>query len=395
MRSDGRWVVRPLSDIADVVGGGTPSTEDSDNFGSEIAWLTPRDLSGHQSRWIARGQRGITEQGLTRSSARILPPKAVLVSSRAPIGYVVLAANDLATSQGFRSLVVKDGNVPEFFYYVMRRMKPTLEAAASGTTFREISGSAMKKIAVPVPPSRDQAAIAALLGALDDKLDSNRRLISLLDAFVSLEFGQRFRDSSRVTNDWQLGTLGDLGTVRGGGTPRTDVPEYWDDGGIVWLTPTDMTSLHAPVVSSSVRRISRLGLEESGARLLPAGTVLYTSRATVGLVAIARTAVATNQGFVAVEPKNGYSSEFVMMVLRAEREAIVARATGSIFPEVSKATFMKVPVLLPPQGVLGAFDELAGPIFRWIGALDEESRLLASLRDDLALVLTTGSLRIS
>src|SRR5690349_16333412 len=144
--SEVAWDRRPIGEIAEVVGGGTPPTGDPENVGGDIPWLTPRDLSGWRSRWISRGERNITEQGLRNSSARRLPPKTVLVSSRAPIGYVALAANEVTTNQGFRSLVLKDGHVPEFFYYVMRSLKPELEAAASGSTFKEISGSALGRV---------------------------------------------------------------------------------------------------------------------------------------------------------------------------------------------------------------------------------------------------------
>src|SRR4051812_9737020 len=91
-----RWPRQPVSEIAEVVGGGTPATSEPDNFGGDIPWLTPKDLSAWGSRWVARGERSITERGLAKSSARLLPRKTVLVSSRAPVGYVALAANDVA-----------------------------------------------------------------------------------------------------------------------------------------------------------------------------------------------------------------------------------------------------------------------------------------------------------
>jgi type I restriction enzyme, S subunit len=189
MRSDaGAWQKLPIGAIADVVGGGTPSTKEGANFGGDIPWLTPKDLSDWRSRWVQGGERTITKRGLLTSAARLLPPKTVLVSSRAPIGYVALAARELATNQGFRSLILKDDHVPEFYYYVLRTMKPALEGASSGSTFKEISGSVMKSVYVPVPPTEEQARIAKVLGTLDDKIDSNSRLLTLLETLVEQEF---------------------------------------------------------------------------------------------------------------------------------------------------------------------------------------------------------------
>lgn len=389
----GVWPSRPIDAIAEVIGGGTPSTKDLANFGGAIPWLTPKDLSGRRSRWVSAGSRSITERGLKRSAARLMPAKTVLVSSRAPIGYVALASNEVTTSQGFRSLVLNEGHVPEFFYYVMQNMTAVLDAAASGSTFREISGTAMKGVRVPVPPARDQAEIAAVLGALDDKIDSNGRVIELYEKLVAREFTTRFLHGR--STDWRVACLGDLGVVRGGGTPKTSVPEFWDDHGLVWLTPTDLRNIRASVVYDSARKISLEGLAASSTRLLAPGAVLYTSRATLGLTAIARAPLTTNQGFIAIEPGAGFSPEFVLLLIRGCSRAIAAQANGSTFLEVNRSAFKRVATRLPPIAERAAFDAVAKPIFEHIEALDRERRTLTQLRDALGRRLVSGQLRLN
>lgn len=387
------WPRKRIGDVAEVVGGGTPSTKDSENFGGGIPWLTPRDLSSWSSRYISSGERTLTDRGLKASSARLVPRNTVLVSSRAPIGYVALAALPMATNQGFRSMILKEGNNPEFFYYVMRTLKSALEAAASGTTFKEIAGSVLAGVTVPVPPLDDQESVAKVLSALDQRRESNIRLIRVLDLLVLEEFATRFV-RSLATGDWPAAQLGDLGLVVGGGTPSTTHSEYWADSeGLVWLTPRDMTALSAPVVYDSARRITERGLAESSARLLPPGAVLYTSRATIGLSAIARTAVTTNQGFISVIPNPDFSSEFVLMLLRRKAEEILANANGSTFLEINKTNFRSISFALPSLGERHEFDRIAAPVFDLIAALDRESQTLARLRDLVAPMLTTGRLR--
>lgn len=174
------WRHVRIDEISDVVGGGTPKTGELDYWDGDIGWISPRDLSSHSARYISRGARSITARGLHESSAQLLPAGTVLVSSRAPIGYVAIAEQPLATNQGFKSLVLGQGCLPEFYYYVMSTMKPMMEAVAGGSTFKEISGRVMKALVVPHPPLDEQRAIAEVLGSIDDRIEWCKALASQL-----------------------------------------------------------------------------------------------------------------------------------------------------------------------------------------------------------------------
>ncbi len=149
MKSD--WKECTLAELGEIVGGATPSTKDEQNYGGDIAWITPKDLSTLKGRFISRGERNITEKGLRSCSAQIMPKNAVLFSSRAPIGYVAIAANPVCTNQGFKSIVSNSDNDPMFLYYLLKYNKNAIEAMGSGTTFKEVSGSTMRGIRVYVP----------------------------------------------------------------------------------------------------------------------------------------------------------------------------------------------------------------------------------------------------
>ena len=192
------WRIVPIGDIAAVVGGGTPSTKEPDNFAGEIPWLTPRDLSGAHDRYIGRGARSLSKKGLDSSSAKLLPAGSVLLSTRAPIGYVALAGNPIATNQGFRSLVPGDDALAEYLYYWLKLNTEELERHASGTTFRELSGSSLKAIRMCLPPLDEQRAIARILGALDDKIELNRRMSATLEAMARALFKSWFVDFEPV-----------------------------------------------------------------------------------------------------------------------------------------------------------------------------------------------------
>lgn len=163
-----------LADLGEIVGGATPSTKHESYYGSDIAWITPKDLSTFHGRFIRRGERNITRDGLNSCSARLMPPHSVLFTSRAPIGYVAIADNEVCTNQGFKSIVPNADTDYLFLYYLLVHNRDRIENMGSGTTFKEVSGSVMKGITVSVPTDiEEQRAIARILGTLDDKIENN------------------------------------------------------------------------------------------------------------------------------------------------------------------------------------------------------------------------------
>lgn len=171
------WIECSLEDIGEIVGGATPSTKREDYYGGDIPWITPKDLSSFKGRYIANGERNITEEGLASCSAQMMPRNAVLFTSRAPIGYVAIASQSVCTNQGFKSIVVNEKADPLFVYYLMKYNKDAIEAMGSGTTFKEVSGKTMKSVKVRIPSDVNyQKRIAALLDSIDTKIENNDRI---------------------------------------------------------------------------------------------------------------------------------------------------------------------------------------------------------------------------
>ena len=168
------WVWTKTAEVAVIVGGGTPKTSAPKNFeGGEIPWITPADLSGYKTKYIARGARNITEEGLNGSSARLLPANTVLFSSRAPIGYVAIASQPVTTNQGFKSFVLPKGIDPSFVYYYFLRAKETIESLGGGTTFKEISGATAATIPLALAPLAEQRRIVAEIETQFTRLDAS------------------------------------------------------------------------------------------------------------------------------------------------------------------------------------------------------------------------------
>ena len=166
------WVWVRLATVGKIVGGGTPRSSNPRYFAQDgIPWLTPADLYGFKGKLIERGKRDLSEEGLENSSAQLMPKGTILFSSRAPIGYVAIAANDLSTNQGFKSCVPYESEMSEFIYYYLKSAGEEIDRNASGTTFREISGKGMKKTLFPLPPLAEQKRIVAKVDELMKRCD--------------------------------------------------------------------------------------------------------------------------------------------------------------------------------------------------------------------------------
>lgn len=192
------WELKKLSEVADIIGGATPKSDVDEYFNGDIPWITPKDLSGYNNRYISKGERNITKLGLENSSAKLLPKGAVLFTSRAPIGYVVIADNEVSTNQGFKSLVLKDGNIPEFFYYLLKHNVPLFEARATGSTFKEVSGQVVKNTELLIPSIDIQKKIVDLVSPLDEKIELNTQINQTLEQIAQTIFKSWFIDFDPV-----------------------------------------------------------------------------------------------------------------------------------------------------------------------------------------------------
>lgn len=201
-----------MGEVADIVGGGTPKSNQAEYFGGDIPWITPADLSGYTGKFISAGARGLTKDGLNNSGAKLMPAGAVLFSSRAPIGYVAIAANPVSTNQGFKSFVLRGGLTPDFVYYYLQHAKGIAVGLASGTTFLEISGKKAAQIPIPVAPLPEQRRIVAEIEKQFTRLEAGVAALRRVQASL-----QRYRAAvlkAACEGDWPRKPLGEIAEVK-------------------------------------------------------------------------------------------------------------------------------------------------------------------------------------
>jgi type I restriction enzyme S subunit len=197
-----------------------------------------------------------------------------------------------------------------------------------------------------------------------------------------------------IPEGWEVKRVGDLAEVVGGSTPRTERTEYWEGGTHHWVTPKDLSGLSMPVLLDTERKITDAGLAQISSGLLPKGTVLLSSRAPIGYLAISEIAVAVNQGFIAMKPRPGTSNLFLLRWASAAHDEIVSHANGSTFLEISKSSFRPILTVAPTAPVMEAFKRFSEPMYRKVVDHERESGTLAPLRDALLPKLISGELRV-
>lgn len=272
-----------------------------------------------------------------------------------------------------------------------------------------------------LPPLPEQRAIAATLGALDDKIELNRKMNATLEAMARALFRDWFvdfgptrarmegrapylspdlwslfpdrLDAESKPEGWEVSSIGEEVRVVGGSTPSTKEPDLWD-GGINWATPKDLSALAAPVLLETSRTISAAGLAKISSGQLPVGSLLLSSRAPIGYLAIAEVPVAINQGFIGMICDKRVSNVFAWLWTLENMEAILAKANGSTFQEISKGNFRPLPVVIAPDPMLNAFDAMAKPLYERIAKNERESRTLAQTRDLLLPRLMSGEIQL-
>ena len=290
----------------------------------------------------------------------------------------------------------KEEILPEFLYYTLRTpsfKQDVRDNYGSGSAIPRIILKDFKRMPISFPSLDVQRQITAVLSILDQRIQINTKINDNLEQQARAYFQELFVDNS--DSAWTLGTVSDLGAVVGGSTPSKSKPEYYTEDGIAWITPKDLSINKAKFISHGENDITELGLKNSSASIMPEGTVLFSSRAPIGYIAIASGEVTTNQGFKSVVPKPEIGTAYVYYFLKYNLPVIEGMASGSTFKEVSGSTMKNVPAVIPDTETLACFNDFCTPIFAQQRILEEQNQSLAALRDSLLPKLMSGEIDVS
>jgi len=429
------WRETTLGELCEFRSGSVFPTEFQGETEGNLPFIKVSDMELPANRYRIEA----ANNWVSRERARLLK------ANIHPAGATAFAKIGVALTYNRRRLLVRDTVVDnnmmtaipdpnwvasEFFYYLLTTLD--FNDIVSGTALPYLTQRDLEGLPVSVPSIPVQQAIARILGALDDKIELNRKMNETLEQMARaifkacftypyeglpmlmagkppssfpLPLGEGGRRSSEghvgmidspigpIPKGWRPGTIEDMAEVVGGSTPSTTNPTFWENGTHHWATPKDLATLDVPALLDTERSVTDAGLQQISSGLLPAGTVLLSSRAPIGYLAVAEVPVAINQGFIAMRPKGHVSNLFLLHWARFNHDEIVGRANGTTFLEISKSNFRPIPVVSPLPNVMIDFDSRLRPMYQRVVANARESRTLAAIRDTLLPKLMSGEIR--
>ena len=406
------WPQKKISEFAKVVGGGTPSRKNNSFFGGEIPWITPKDLSGYESRYIERGYTNLTKSGLKKSSAIILPKNSIIFSSRAPIGYIAIAKNELCTNQGFKSLICKpEIAYPEFIFYLIKYYTPNIESFASGTTFKEISGNNLSNIKLPLPPILIQKKISQILNQYDSLFENNMKRIRILQEIGYELYKKWFLNYSfpnnedlqiinsklgKIPNGWKIKKIKEVCLkINAGGTPLRKNNEYWNNGTIDWYKTRELWD---KFVFNAEEKITELGLKKSSAKIFSRGSILMAiyGSPTVGRLAILTKNACSNQAAIGINSNSDViSQQFLFYTLYNLRTYFNNIAQGAAQQNISKEKVLETQFILPPKELIDKFTIKIKSIWELLENLQMQNIILNNIRKIFLENLILGNIDVS
>ena len=297
----------------------------------------------------------------------------------------------------------------------------------TGAVMPKLTQGNMNLIEIPCPPRYVQDQIVGVLGSLDDRITLLRETNTTLEAiaqalfkswFVDFDpvhakmqgralegmieataalFPESFEQSElgAVPKGWHVMPVGYAVEAVGGATPDTKTPEYWEPAEHHWTTPKDLSGIASPVLLGTERKLSDAGLKKISSGLLPVGSLVMSSRAPIGYLAMTQVPMAINQGYIAIPPGGKLSPLYMLFWCQTNMDCIKGRANGSTFMEISKKAFRPIPALVPSQAVLDAFEALTTQLFARLVENEKQAQSLTSVRDALLPRLITGQIAVA
>jgi len=348
------WEQRKLGDLAEIVGGGTPSTSNDEYWDGEIDWYAPAEIANQI--YVDSSERKITSEGFDNSSAKMLPVGTVLFTSRAGIGKMAILRKEACTNQGFQSIVPHVNELDSYFIFSRsEELKRYGETVGAGSTFVEVSGKQMSAMPLMMPPTMDeQRKIGEYFSNLDNLITLHQRkcdrLSALKKSMLKKMFPKKGEKSPEIrfldfTDEWEQHKLGDIaGKVIGGGTPKTSIAEYWG-GDIPWIQSSNVQE-NEMFVFDIPKSITQEGLEKSAAKLIPENSIAVVTHVGVGKLVFVPFSYTTSQDFTSLaELKTDAQFTCYSLYQRLQKDLHIVQ--GSAIKGITKDDLLTKEIMIP------------------------------------------------
>ncbi|WP_100958752.1 restriction endonuclease subunit S [Helicobacter pylori] len=391
------WQTFCLKDLGKIVGGATPSTNNPQNYGNKIAWITPKDLSTLQGRYIKKGSRSISRLGFKSCSCVLLPKHAILFSSRAPIGYVAIAKKRLCTNQGFKSIIPNKKIYFEFLYYLLKYHKDNISNIGGGTTFKEVSGATLGLFKVKIPPTYyEQQKIARTLSILDQKIENNHKINEILHKILELLYEQYFvRFDFLDENNKPYQTSG--GKMKFSKELNRLIPSGWS---VRFLNHKIVSTYQPKTISKTLLNDSYSYSVYGGGGIIGRFTeynheqseFIISCRGQCGISYLTLPKSWITGNAMVIRPTKSYTSK-TYLYHTIKKYKLTNYITGSVQPQITRQNLSTMPILIPKRKTLNKWNNISSLLWNLIHNNMQATQTLTALRDFLLPLLLTQQVK--
>ena len=350
------WQHISLGECCTIVSGATPRRNEPENWGDDIPWVTPKDISGLEEHVLEDAPEYISERGFNSCPVSMLPQGAVLFSSRAPIGLVAIAGRPMCTNQGFKSLIPGKGVNSEYLYHCMKWMAPRIANMGNGATFKEVSKTVVSRVEIPLPPLPEQKRIAAILDKADAIRRKRQQAIKLADDFLRATFLEMFGDPVTNPKRWERVPLGELCRIRRGASPRP-ISKFLG-GTVPWIKIGDGTKGGDIYIEDTKDKIIEEGVSKS-VYLEPGSLIFANCGVSLGFARIIKNGGCIHDGWLSFDQfEENLNEIFLLKTLNAVTNYFRQTAPDGTQPNLNTTIMKSFSVPLPPKKMQDQFTKV-------------------------------------
>lgn len=383
-----------LSDIMEIIGGGTPKTSIPEYWNGNIPWISVKDFNGER-RYVEKTEKRITEEGLNNSSTKLLNKGDIIISARGTVGELAIIPSLMAFNQSCYGLRAIKNVYPMFLYYLLLENVNILKHNTHGSVFDTITKYTFENIEVELPDWKLQRQIASVLSALDDKIELNNRINKNLEEQAQAIFKSWFVDfepfGGVMPDDWYIDKLGNFVEIKRGASPRP-IQEFLSYTGYHWLKISDVTRLDSPYILEIKEHIKESGLNKTV--LLKQGSLVLSNSATPGIPKILDIDSCIHDGWLYF-PDSLLSNEYLYLLFKLIRSDLIMLGNGSIFTNLKTHILKQFNIIVPDISTLNNFQSLIIPFFELMKNISRENQRLSALRDAMLPKLMNGEIDVS
>lgn len=381
------WKECKLSEIMDLIGGGTPKTSNPDYWGGDIPWISVKDFNGER-RYVGDTEKKITKLGLENSSTKILSKGDIIISARGTVGELAIIPSDMAFNQSCYGLRAKDFVDSCFLYYLLKQSVNILKHNTHGSVFDTITRETFENISVKLPPLPTQQKIAAILSSLDDKIELNNKINTNLEQKAQALFKNWFVDfepfGGKMPEGWKVGKLSDIAEITMGQSP--DGKSYNENG--------EGTVFYQGRAEFGTRFPTRRLFTKEPKRIAKKFDTLMSVRAPVGDTNIANEDCCIGRGLAAIHSKDNHQSFVHYTVLALRSQLDIFNGEGTVFGCINRDALNNMEIVIPAKNELDKFEKIVASLDADIYNRSEENDRLKNIRDTLLPKLMNGEIEV-